>query len=221
MTTFDWELAGEILPTILKGLWVTGQAVVVGMSLAIVLGLVWAILRRSPQRPISWAASAVVEFIRSTPLLVQLYLLFYIAPDIGIKLSPFVAGAIGLGLHYSAYTAEVYRAGIDGVPMGQWQAATALNMSRYHTLKRIILPQAIPPVIPVLGNYLVAMFKDAPLLSAITVVGVLQTAKIIGAERFRYLEPITIVGLLFLVVSLCSAVFIQKLETALMKDERR
>jgi polar amino acid transport system permease protein len=117
-----------------------------------------------------------------------------------------------LGLHYSAYTSEVYRAGIDSVPRGQWEAAIALNLSPYRTFRSIILPQAIPPILPALGNYLVAMFKDTPLLAAITVNELLQSAKLIGAERFRYLEPLTMVGLLFLVASLASAHFIRILE---------
>ena len=213
MTTFwNWEFALEILPDILRGLIVTIESVIIGMIVALVVGLGWALLRRSDRRVISWTATSIVELVRSTPLLVQIYLFFYVFPLVGISMSPFVTGVIALGIHYSAYTSEVYRSGIDGVPVGQWQAATALNLSRYHIYKNVVLPQALPPVVPALGNYLVAMFKDAPLLSAITVLEVLQTAKIIGSETFRYLEPITIVGALFLVLSLCSATLINYLE---------
>jgi polar amino acid transport system permease protein len=112
---------------------------------------------------------------------------------------------LALGLHYSAYTAEVYRAGIQAVPDGQREAALALGFTRRHLLQRIILPQAIPPILPALGNCLIAMFKDTPLLSTITVLELLNTAKEIGAGTFRYLEPFTIVGVLFLVVSLVAA----------------
>ena len=111
---------------------------------------------------------------------------------------------IALGLHYSCYTSEVYRAGINAVPSGQWYAAKALNLSRWQAYRHVILPQAIPPVVPALGNYLIAMFKDTPLLSAITVLEMLERAKIIGNETFRYLEPLTIVGLIFLVLSVLS-----------------
>jgi len=210
--SFDWAFAWNILPDFGKAFWVTLQATLLGMTIALLLGLLWAVLRRSPNRLISTSTSGLVEFIRSTPLLVQIYFLFYVAPKFGITLSPFLTGVIALGLHYSSYTAEVYRAGINAVPKGQWEAAISLNLTPFRMWKDIILPQAISPVIPALGNYLVAMFKDTPLLAAITVLELLQTAKLIGAETFRYLEPLTLVGLLFLGISLVSSQLIQKLE---------
>lgn len=209
---FDWQLAVDILPTLLRAFVVTIQATLAGMSLAMVLGLFWALLRRSANPLLSWFSAGAVEFIRSTPLLVQIYFLFYVLPHFGVSWPPFLTGVLALGLHYSAYTSEVYRAGIDNVPKGQWEAAIALNLSRFHTFKSIILPQAIPPVLPALGNYLVAMFKDTPLLAAITVNELLQSAKLIGAETFRYLEPLTLVGVLFLMVSMGSAHLIRTLE---------
>jgi len=154
----------------------------------------------------------LVELVRSTPLLVQLYFVFYVFPEAGVVLSPLVAGVLGLGLHYSAYTAEVYRSGIDAVPRGQWEAATALNLSRGQTFWRIVLPQAIPPVIPALGNRLIAIFKDTPLLAVITVNELLQQAKLLGAESFRYLEPLTLVGAIFLVLSLASSRLVRRAE---------
>jgi len=211
---WDWEFALEILPDLLRALVVTVEATILGMILASMLGLVWAILRRA-RRSISTPAHWAVEFIRSTPLLVQIYFLFFVMPEAGIRLAPLTTGIFALGLHYSAYTAEVYRAGIEGVPKGQWEASVALNMSNWHMWRAIILPQAVPPVIPALGNYLIAMFKDTPMLASITVLELLQTAKLIGAETFRYLEPLTMVGLLFLAISLVSSVFIRKLEASL------
>jgi polar amino acid transport system permease protein len=209
---WDWEFTLRILPDLLRAFLVTVQATILGMSLALVLGLVWAILRRARQRIVSIPIFWMVEFIRSTPLLVQIYFLFFVFPDFGIRLSPLSTGVLALGLHYSAYTAEVYRSGIEGVQKGQWEAAVALNMRPWHMWRAVILPQAVPPVIPALGNYLVAMFKDTPMLAAITVQELLQTAKLIGAETFRYLEPLTLVGLLFLAISLVSSRFIRQLE---------
>ena len=209
---WNWEFALTILPELLRGLVVTLEAVVWGMGLALLLGLVWAMLRRSPRRLWAWPASGIVEFVRSTPLLVQIYFLFYFLPSLGITLSPLVAGVLALGLHYSCYTAEVYRAGIEGVARGQWEAARALNLTMAQTYTHVILPQAIPPVIPALGNYLIAMFKDTPLLSAITVLEVLQQAKMIGKETFRYLEPLTMVGAMYLVLSLLAGLLIGWLE---------
>ena len=212
---FEWRFALEIFPALLRGFGVTVQAMLGGMSLALTLGLFWAIARRSRSAFIAWPATWSVEFIRSTPLLVQLYFLFYVLPNLGLTLSPFLTGVLALGVHYSAYTAEVYRAGIDGVPKGQWEAAIALNLSRFHTFRAIILPQAIPPILPALGNYVIAMFKDTPMLAAITVLELLQTAKLIGAETFRYLEPLTLVGLMFLGASLASATLLRILELRL------
>jgi polar amino acid transport system permease protein len=211
--TWDWAFAAKILPALLRAFLVTVEATALGMALALVLGLVWAIVRRSHHRSLSLAAYWTIELIRSTPLLVQIYFLYFVLPEAGIRFSAMTTGVLALGLHYSAYTAEVYRAGIDGVPRGQWEAALALNMRPWHMWRAVILPQAIPPVIPALGNYLVAMFKDTPLLAAITVLELLQTAKLIGAETFRYLEPLTLVGLLFLAVSLLASRFIYTLES--------
>ncbi len=209
---FDWYFALSLMPELLSALFITVLATILGMLLAIFLGLVWAILKKSKNPIAAWSAHIFVEFFRSTPLLVQVYFLFYVLPDVGIRLSPFSTGILALGIHYSAYLAEVYRAGIESVPTGQWEAAKALNMNKTHTFKSIILPQALPPIIPAIGNYFIAMFKDTPMLSAITVLELLQTAKNVGAETFRYIEPLTIVGVLFLVVSLISAKFIRSLE---------
>lgn len=196
----------------MDALLVTVSATILGMALAMFLGLFWAVMRKSRRPLVYWFATTVVEFFRSTPLLVQIYFLFYVLPDAGLRLTPLQTGILALGIHYSAYLAEVYRAGIDSVPEGQWEAAKALNMSKVHTFKSIILPQALPPIIPAMGNYLIAMFKDTPMLSAITVLELLQTAKIIGADTFRYIEPLTLVGMLFLTLSLISARMIRFLE---------
>lgn len=209
---FDWGYAWDIAPRLAQGLVVTIQATALGMVVALAFGLVLALARRSRYRSLAWPTGAFVEFIRSTPLLVQIYFLFYVLPDAGLKLSPLATGVLALGVHYAAYCSEVYRAGLESVPKGQWEAATALNLSRWRAMKDIIIPQAIPPIVPALGNYLVAMFKDTPLLSAITVLEVLQAAKLTGAESFRYVEPLTLVGALFLVLSLLSAAGIRWVE---------
>lgn len=212
---WDWSFAWEVLPELLHALRVTVAATVLGMGLALGLGLVLALLRRSPVRAIAWGAGGFVEFVRSTPLLVQIYFLFYVGPRFGFSLSPMTTGVLALGLHYGAYTSEVYRGGIDSVPRGQWEAAVALNLSPARRFVSIILPQAIPPILPALANYLVAMFKDTPLLSTITVLEMLYVAKDIGSQTFRYLEPLTLVGALFLLVSLAALVPIRMLERRL------
>ena len=207
-----WDFALAVLPQLLPALLVTLQATLLGMLLALLLGLLWALLRRSANRVAAITVHWLVEFIRSTPLLVQIYFLFFVLPDAGIRFSPMVTGIVALGIHYSAYTAEVYRSGIEHVARAQWEAAAALNLSRRDTWMRVVLPQAIPPIIPALGNYLIAMLKDSPMLAAITVLELLQTAKLIGAEQFRYLEPLTLVGLLFLLISLTASFAVRRLE---------
>lgn len=213
--SWDWEFTVDILPELARALVVTVEATLAGSALAMVLGLVFAILRRSGSRLVSLPTAAVVEFVRSTPLLVQLYFLFFVLPNYGVTLSPFLTGVLVLGLHYATYTSEVYRAGIEGVARGQWEAARSMNLSRTRTWSSVVLPQAIPAVIPALGNYVNAMFKDTPLLSAITVLELLNQAKIIGSQTFRYLEPVTIVGIFFLVVSYSTAWLIRRLEARL------
>lgn len=209
---WSWSFTWGILPEILSAVQTTIAATLAGFLLALLGGLLLAFGRRSRTRVFSWTAAGFIEFVRSTPLLVQLYFLFYGLPAVGISLSPFTSGVLGLGIHYSCYLSEVYRSGIDAVPRGQWEAARALNFSQGQTWLRVILPQAIRPVVPVLGNYLIVMFKETPILSAITLVEMLATAKIIGAESFRYLEAFTLVGLLFLLLSYVSSLFIKKLE---------
>jgi polar amino acid transport system permease protein len=218
MLNFDWAFAWEILPRLLKAMVVTIEATFVGFGVAAVLGLLLAIARRSDAWWLSKPAGAVVEFIRSTPLLVQLFFLFYVLPRYGFRMPAFWVGVIGLGLHYGSYTSEVYRAGIDAIPRGQWEAATALNFSHRRTWTNIILPQAIPPMIPALGNYLVAMFKETPLLAFITVVEMFQRAIIISSQTFRPLEPYTLVGVLFFVLSYPSALVLRRLEVRLVRN---
>lgn len=145
---WDWDFVWQIMPTLLEGFKITILATILGAAVAMVVGLALAIARRSPVAAISRAVGFVSEFIRGTPLLVQLYFIFYVLPDIGIRLSPLTAGVIGIGIHYATYTAEVYRAGIENVSRGQWEAAKATNLTTRQAWIHVILPQAIPPMIP-------------------------------------------------------------------------
>lgn len=209
---WSWAVAFDVMPNMVAGLWITIQATLVGAVLAYSLGLLLAILKMSPNRVVAFSFYWTSEFIRRTPLLVQLYFLFYVLPDFGIFLSPFLAGVIGLGLHFSTYTSEVYRAGIENVPKGQWEAAKSLNYNGYQTWRYVILPQAIPPMFPPLANYLITMFKETPLLSAITVVELFNAANIYSNSHYKYLEPMTLVGVFFLLVSIPSAIIAIRLE---------
>lgn len=214
---WDMSYAIEIFPKLLSALRITISATFIGFLLASGLGLIWAVARRSEIKIISQPVGLLVDFIRSTPLLAQLYFIFYVFPQFGLVLSAFASGVLGLGLHYSTYLSEVYRSGIDGVPKGQWEAAKALNFSTARTWVKIVLPQAVPPILPVMGGYLIGMFKQTPLLAAITVVELLQTAQIIGSLTFRYLEPFTMVGFLFLVLSYSSSLGVGWLDSKIKK----
>jgi polar amino acid transport system permease protein len=209
---WDWAFTLEILPVLAKAAIVTVEATFLGFIIAAVLGLVLAVARIAFPAS-AWFISAAVELVRSTPLLIQIFFIYFVFPEFGLVLGAMTAGILALGLHYATYASEVYRAGLSNIQRGQWEASIALNLSTFHTFRDVIIPQAIPPVVPALGNYLVALFKDTPLLSAIGVLELMQTAKIIGSDTFRYTEPITMVGVIFLIFSLIAAVLVRFVET--------
>ena len=217
---WDWNFAWSILPTLLSGFKVTLIATALGAVVAAVLGLAFAILRRSRNRALARCTGFVVEFIRGTPLLVQLYFIFYVLPDLGIRLPALAAGVLGMGLHYATYAAEVYRGGIESVPRGQWEAARATNLTPRQTWLHVILPQAVPPMIPAMANYLLAMFKETPLLSAITVLELMNQAKSVANSSYRYVEPMTLVGVIFLAISLVSVVILKALERRFTRGQK-
>ena len=211
---FDWrwDFVWEILPDLGWATLNTLAAAGIGYGIALVLGLVLALAQRTPSRLLIWAVREAVEFIRSTPLVLQIFFVFYVFPQFGVRLSPWVAGMIAIGLHYASYLSEVYRGGIDSVPKGQWEAATALDLSPARTYFRIIIPQALPTALAGMGNYLVGIFKDTPMLSVIGVAELMHAANAIGSEYYRFLEPYTLVGLIFLLISLPAAGFIKLFE---------
>lgn len=221
---FAWDTSStlafaiSILPILGIGLIVTLEAAAAGFAIAMVLGLFLALLRRSRFRIIAWPTALIIEFIRDTPLLVQLFFLYYGLPIFGIVLPAFLTGALALGLQYSAYTSEVYRGGIDAVARGQWEAAIALNLSRARLYRDIIVPQAIPRIVPAMGNYLVSMLKETPVLSVVTVVDMLNLANLIGDRTFEYLVPLSLVGLIFLILTMLCSAFIHWLERVLPKN---
>ncbi|MBW1598682.1 ectoine/hydroxyectoine ABC transporter permease subunit EhuD [Streptomyces sp. JJ38] len=213
---WDWDVVSDFMPRFWDGVLVTLQALALGSLVAFTLGLVWAIAQRSHQKWISWPVTAVTEFIRNTPLLVQLFFLFYVVPEMGISMSALTTGIVGLGLHYSTYTAEVYRAGIDGVPVGQWEAATALSLPRRHTWTSVILPQAIRRVVPALGNYVVAMLKDSPMIAVIGAFEMLGEARAFSNETFTF-EAYTVVGVAFILIAYPASLLIRALERRLVQ----
>lgn len=215
--TSSWDFFLSIIPILLIGMKVTVLATIFGFLIAMTLGMVFALLRAVPLRIVSWPTAFVVEFVRDTPLLIQLYFLFYVLPDVGIVLPAMITGIVTLGIQYSAYTSEVYRAGLQAVPKGQWEASRALNLTTMRTYRDIIVPQAIPRIVPALANYFVSIIKDTPILSAITVMEMLDVAKIIGDRTFQYMIPLTLVGILFLILTVIAAAVVRFIERRLPK----
>jgi polar amino acid transport system permease protein len=202
----------EISPPLLNATLVTIRIAVLGYILAFILGLLFAIIRITGNIYIVKTLLLFTEFIRLTPLLVQLFFFYYVLPEVGIKLPAEPTGILVLGLHYSTFTAEVFRTGILAVPLGQWEASKTLGLPTTIKWYKIILPQSIRPMIPALGNYLIQLFKEVPLLSTITVYELLNTANLIAGQTFRYFEVLSLVALLFFLISYPSALFFKKLE---------
>lgn len=207
---WDWQFTFEVVaPRLLAVAPVTLYATVLSFLLALVLGLALMLLRISPLRVISIPAGEIIEFIRGTPLLVQLFFLFFLLPEIGVVLPPLTTGILGLGIYNAALCAEVYRAGILSVPSGQWEAAQALNLSACRAYRDIIIPQSLPPIVPALGNYFIGIFKETPLLSFLAVAELMHASKLIGSEYYRFTEAMTVAGVFFLVMSLAAAALVR------------
>jgi polar amino acid transport system permease protein len=214
-TTWDWAFFWSLVPLMLDALSVTAMAAVLGFLVAAVLGFFLALARRSEHRWLSWPTAAVIEFIRSTPLLVQLYFLFFALPSWGVALSPNQTLIVGLGIHYATYSSEAYRAGINSVDTGQWEASTALNLDPRTKWARVVVPQAVPNILPALGNFLIASFKDAPLGATVQVTGLLFFAQTVSGRLFRSVEVFTLIGIGFLMVSIPAAWLLRRLEKRL------
>ena len=217
MFDWRWDFTFDILPRLGVATLNTLMAAGVGYSIALVIGLVFALAQRTPYRPLTLLVREVVEFIRSTPLVLQIFFVFYVGPQFGVRLAPWTAGMIAIGLHYAAYLSEVYRGGLDSVPKGQWEACKALNLGIRRTYFRIIIPQALPPSLAGMGNYLVGIFKDTPMLSVIGVAELMHQANALGSETYRFLEPYTLVGIIFLLISLPTAFGLRAFEAWVRK----
>jgi polar amino acid transport system permease protein len=216
MELWSWERAGELLPALLDGFKIILMITVISSIIALVLGLIVAVVNRSAPRGVTVPLFAVTEFIRNTPLLVQLIFVWYgFAGYLG-DATPEVVGAIVLGVHYATYTAEVYRAGIEGVPVGQWEAITALSLPKRYAWQNVILPQAIRRVTPALGNYIISMFKEVPILFAIGAAEMISAVQAYTGRHFTgAVEGYIMAGLIFLAASYPVAISMRRLEKRL------
>jgi polar amino acid transport system substrate-binding protein len=208
------------LPLLLRAAVTTVELSVLAMALAVVAGLVVVLTRLYAIAPLQWLAKAYVEVIRGTPLLIQLFMIYYGLPEIGIRLNAFCAAILGLGLNYAASEAENYRAGIQAIPRGQTEAAMALGMSRWQTLQHVVLPQALRVVIPPVTNDFIAMFKDSSIVSVITMVELTKEYGMLAMATYDYLGLGLMTAAIYFGLSYPASIFANWLERKLQHDRR-
>lgn len=215
MFGFSREDFVEFLPQLLRGTGITIRLTVVSMAVALVVGLFVCLGRLSRNSLLRLPAAAYVEFMRGTPLLLQLFYIYYVLPFFDIRLSPFVAGVLGLSLNYAAYLSEVYRSGIQAVPGGQREAALSTGMSQVLVMRYVVLPQAFRIVIPPIGNYFISLFKDSALAAVITIPELLRVGNLLAASTFRHFQVYTMVALIYLAISYPASLGVAYLERRL------
>lgn len=183
------------------GLGGTLRLFIVCLILGMSLGLLVALGRRSRSKAVRWASTSFVEFFRNTPVLVQILWFYYALPILApVEISPFAAAILGISLNSAAYSAEIYRGGIQSIEPGQWEAAKAIGMTGLQVLRRIVLPQAIRRIVPALTNRGIEIFKMSTLASVVAYVEMLQQGKLIASLNFNPLEVYTVVAALFMII---------------------
>ena len=218
MPPFRFDKFIEFLPELARAGVITVEVTLLAFLLAAILGLFVALARMSGRSWLRIPFTVYLELIRNTPLLVQLYVAFWVLPVFGITLPAFLTGVLILGIHFSSYLSEVYRAGIGSVDRGQFEAASVLGMSRSLAMQRIVLPQAVRTMIPAMGNYLIGMFKDSAFVSIIGIEEILWSTRWQASTTFRFFEVYTGATLLYLVVSFPAARVVNALERHLKRD---
>lgn len=217
---FSFEYALETVPHILGALGVTLYVTVLSCIGAATLAFAMEFIRRSG-RIGGYAMRFLIDVIRSTPVLVQLYFVFFVLPFYGLTLPPLVVGVLGLSVYFSGYLAEVFKAGIDAIPKGQWDAAQALHISAWDTIVHIIAPQMLRNIAAPMGNYFVSVLKATPYLAVIAVPEMLGEAFDLASDTFRYAEPILVAGLIFFALALTIAQLVRRLENHMQKSLKR
>ncbi|NJJ41939.1 amino acid ABC transporter permease [Paenibacillus apii] len=209
----DWA------PKLGSGLWKTILLTLVSFPIALVIGLLLAMPRIGKRRIriLSIPAGMIVEVIRGTPLILQLFYIYFVLPYMGIRFDPFQAGILGLALNYGAYLSEVYRSGIEAIPRTQWEAAKALNMSWAKTMRLVILPQTLRVIMPSLGNYLVSLFKDSALASTISVTELMFAGRLLSSDTFQYITIYTAVFIIYFIISYPAMIGVRMLEKKLAR----
>lgn len=218
--TFDAPFIGRILVVILAAMPVAVAIATLSSLGAAILGFTFEILRRShpAMRPIM---RFLVDFIRSSPIIVQIYFLYYVLPFYGIVLPSLLVGWMALSIYYSGYLAEVFKAGIEAVPRGQWEAARSIGLTQGDVVLYVITPQMLRNIAAPMGNYFVSILKSTPYLAIIGVPEMMGVTLEIGSDTFRYGEPMIVLGIVFFLLAATIAFLVRLLEAHLMKSSRR
>ena len=219
MDLLNLSVVAEYYPVLLRGFGMTILMTLIVITLSLTLAIPVALSRMSGNFLVRLVGGTYVELLRGTAsgtsVLsegLQLVYIYFVLPGVGIRLEGFVAALVALTLHYTDYLSEVYRAGIQSVPKGQTQAASALGMSRGQTFIRIVLPQAVRTVTPTLGNYFISLFKDTALASVVTVQELLFSGQIIAARTYQYFTIYTVCMIMYFSVGYPAALFVRWLE---------
>jgi len=197
-----WRDAVEFLPILMNGVALTIVVTLGSLILSTILGLVWALMRVSGIGVLSGLSAGLINVIRGIPIIVLLFYLYFVMPDLGITLTALQAAILGLGIAYSAYQAENFRAGIEAIDKGQIEAAQAIGMGWWLTMRRVVLPQAVRIVLPPYGNIMIMMLKDSSQASTITVAELALQGKLIASSTFKNMSVFTLVALMYLTMSI-------------------
>lgn len=213
--------AQEFLPILFQGVLLTVAVTIGSLILSTVLGLLWALMRVSGIRALDLTAQAVVNFIRGVPIIVQLFYIYFVLPDFGIALTALQAAIIGLGIAYSAYQSENFRAGIEAIDHGQIEAAQSIGMGWWMIMRRVILPQAVRIVLPPYGNVMIMLLKDSSQASTITVAELAMQGKLIASATFKNTSVFSLVAIMYLCMSLPLMYLVSRLEDRFSQGRRK
>jgi polar amino acid transport system permease protein len=204
--------AAEFFPILLQGVWLTILVTLGSLILSTILGLLWALMRVSGLRALSLLSAGLINLIRGIPIIVLLFYLYFVMPDFGITLTALQAAILGLGIAYSAYQAENFRAGIEAIDKGQIEAAQTIGMGWWLTMRRVVLPQAVRIALPPYGNIMIMLLKDSSQASTITVAELALQGKLIASSTFKNTSVFTLVALMYLTMSIPLILLVRHLE---------
>ncbi|MGE5704658.1 MAG: amino acid ABC transporter permease [Clostridia bacterium] len=216
----DFSLVTKFFVFLLEASWVTIELSLISILLGLILGLIAALMKISQIKPLVWLADFYIWVIRGTPILVQIFLVYYGLPQLGIELGAFLSSVIALGVNAGAYIAEIYRGGIMSIPKGQTEAAESLGMTYVTIMRRIILPQAFRVSIPSLGNQAISMLKDSSIASLVTVSELMMASQRFAATNYAFIEFYLTAAALYLLMTTVLSYFLKKIEFRLSQSER-